>query len=294
MSRRQGSLTPTQTVEIALLSGVAGVLIVIHFFLPEALRSQFLFTYGEPTVVSAWTAAILHDSVSHLASSVTWYAIVMASAYALSMTWTRRRPFWFAVVGCLVLAPPMTKLVDYWLLKVQWNLVADATTARGFSGVVSAFGGLLYVSLARTVTAKYGYAAGVATTGTIVLGALSALAFTSAILSPSVAVVLCTIVASAIGIGIVRNRHKIPTWRAWAWSQRDGLLPIVVGCVVVIVLLSQLFQVQLDETGRFVSVIAHGMGFATGMIVTVSVLVTEHLGQRSTKKPGNHLGTSTE
>ncbi|WP_157746046.1 hypothetical protein [Halorubrum trapanicum] len=294
MSRRQGALTSTDAVEIAILFGVVGVLVTVHFFLPETLRSQFLFTYGEPTVVSAWTAAILHDSVSHLASSVTWYAIVMASAYALSMTWTRRRPFWFAVVGCLVLAPPMTKLGDYWLLKVQWNLVADATTARGFSGVVSAFGGLLYVSLARTATAGYGYDAGVATTGTIVLGALSALAFTSAVLSQSVAVVLCAIVAFAIGIGIVSTRPKILTWWAWTRSQREGLLPILVGSVVVVVLLSQLFQVQLDETGRFVSVIAHGTGFATGMIVTVFVFLTEYLGQRSTEKPGNRLGTSPE
>lgn len=291
MSRRQGARTSTDAMEIAILSGVVGVLVTVHFLLPEALRSQFLFTYGEPTVVSAWTAAILHDSASHLVSSVTWYAIVMASAYALTTTWKRRRPFWLAVVGCLVLAPPMTKLGDYWLLKLQWNLVADATTARGFSGVVSAFGGLLYVSLARTATAKYGYAAGVATTGIIVLGALSALAFTSAVLSPSVAVVLCAIVAFAIGIGIVSTRPKIPTWRAWAWSQRDGLLPIVVGCVVVVVLLSQLFQVQLDETGRFVSVIAHGTGFATGMIVTVLVLIAEYVGQQWTKKPGNHLVT---
>ena len=291
MSRRREALTPTQTVEIALLSGVAGVLIVVHFFLPEPLRSQFLFTYGKPTIVSAWTAAILHDSVSHLASSVTWYAIVMASAYALSMTWTRRRPFWFAVVGCLVLAPPMTKLGEYWLLKIQWNLVADATTTRGFSGVVSALGGLLYVSLARTATAKYGYAAGVATTGIIVLGALSALAFTSAVLSPSVAVVLCAIVAFAIGIGIVSTRPKIPMWWAWARSQRYELLRIGVGSAVVVVLLSQLFQVQLDETGRFVSVIAHGTGFATGIIVTVSVFVTEYLGHQSTKKPGNSLVT---
>ena len=294
MSRRREALTPTQTVEIALLSGVAGVLIVVHFFLPEPLRSQFLFTYGEPTVVSAWTAAILHDSVSHLASSVTWYVIVMGSAYALTTTWERRRPFWSAVVGCLVLAPLVTKLVDYWLLRLQWNLVADATTARGFSGVVSAFGGLLYVSLTCTVTARYGYDAGVATTGTIVLGALSALAITSAVLSPSVAVVLCVIVAFAIGIGIVRNRPKIPTWRAWAWSQRDGLLPIVVGCVVVVVLLSQLFQVQLDETGRFVSVIAHGTGFTTGMVVTVIVFMAEEVDQRLTEKPGNRLGTSPE
>ena len=151
-----------------------------------------------------------------------------------------------------------------------------------------------HVSLARTATAEYGYDAGVATTGIIVLGALSALAFTSAVLSPSVAVVLCAIVAFAIGIGIVSTRPKIPMWWAWARSQRYELLRIGVGSAIVVVLLSQLFQVQLDETGRFVSVIAHGTGFATGMIVTVFVFLTEYLGQRSTEKPGNRLGTSPE
>ncbi|SNR65613.1 hypothetical protein SAMN06266787_10838 [Halorubrum ezzemoulense] len=275
MSRRRASPTSTRSVEIAILSGLAGLLIVVHVLLPDPLRSQLVFTYGEPSVVTAWTAAILHDTGSHLASSVTWYAIVMAMTYALATTWRHRRPFWIAVVGCLVLTPPVTKLVDYWLLKLQWNLVADATTARGFSGVVSAFGGLLYVSLARTATVWYGYDAGVVTTGTIVLGALSALTVTSAVLSPSVAIVLCPIVTVAIGIGIVSNRSQFREWRAWVVSERDNLLLIGGGSAVVVGLLSQLFQVELDASGRFVSVIAHGTGFTTGMVVMVLVLLLE-------------------
>ena len=275
MSRRRVSPTSTRSVEIAILSGIAGLLIVVHVLLPEPLRSQFVFTYGEPSVVSPWTAAILHDSVSHLASSVAWYAIVMASTYALVTTWRRRRPFWIAVVGCLVLTPPVTKLVDYWVLSIQWDLVADATTARGFSGVVSAFGGLLYVSLARTATAWYGYDAGVVTTGTIVLGALSALTATSAVLSPSVAIVICGIIAVAFGSVIVSNRTQISEWRAWVVSERDNLLLIGGGSAVVVGLLSQLFQVELDASGRFVSVIAHGTGFTTGMVVMVLVLLLE-------------------
>jgi len=174
-----------------------------------------------------------------------------------------------------VLTPPVTKLVDYWLLKLQWNLVADATTARGFSGVVSAFGGLLYVSLARTATAWYGYDAGVVTTGTIVLGALSALTATSAVLSPSVAIVICGIIAVAFGSVIVSNRTQISEWRAWVVSERDNLLLIGGGSAVVVGLLSQLFQVELDASGRFISVIAHGTGFTTGMVVMVLVLLLE-------------------
>jgi len=275
MSRRRVSLTSTRSVEIAILFVLAGLLITVHVLLPDPLRSQLVFTYGEPSVVTAWTAAILHDSGSHLASSVTWYAIVMAMTYALATTWRRRRPFWIAVVGCLVLTPPVTKLVDYWILSVQWNLVVDATTARGFSGVVSAFGGLLYVSLARTATAWYGYDAGVVTTGTIVLGALSALTVTSAVLSPSVAIVICGMIAVAIGSVIVSNRTQISEWRTWIVSERDNLLLIGGGSAVMVGLLSQLFQVELDASGRFVSVIAHGTGFTTGMIVMVLVVIFE-------------------
>jgi len=262
-------------VEIAVLAGIASLLIAVHFLLPDPLRSQLVFTYGEPSVVSAWTAAILHDSGSHLASSVGWYAIVMASTYTLATTWQRRRPLWLAIAGCLVLTPPVTKLVDFWVLSIQWNLVSDATTARGFSGVVSAFGGVLYVSLARTATVWHGYDAGVVTIGTIVLGALSALAITSAVLPPSVAIVLCANVTVAVGSGIVSNRSHIPEWRAWVVSERDKLLLVGGGSVVVVGLLSQLFQVELDASGRFVSVIAHGTGFATGMVVTVLAFLLE-------------------
>jgi len=210
---------------------------------------------------------------------VTWYAVVIVSTYTLFVEWERRRAFWIAAVGCLLIAPPLTKLVDYWVLALQWNLVADATTALGFSGVVSAFGGMLYVSLAWAATAWYSYDAGVATTGAIVLGALITLAITSTVLPQDVALVLCAVAASAAGIGLASRRSQIPKWKARIVSQRDPLLLIGGGSAVVVVLLSQLFQVEMAATGRFVSVIAHGTGFATGMTITVPVLMLESAGR---------------
>ncbi|ELZ32859.1 hypothetical protein C472_15279 [Halorubrum tebenquichense DSM 14210] len=82
-------------------------------------------------------------------------------------------------------------------------------------------------------------------------------------------------IAVAIGSVIVSNRTQISEWRAWVVSERDNLLLIGGGSAVVVGLLSQLFQVELDTSGRFVSVIAHGTGFATGMVVMVLVLLLE-------------------
>lgn len=56
---------------------------MIQVFLPEALRTGLVFTYGRPSPVSAWTAAAVHDSWSHSVSDVAWYANVVGSTYAL-------------------------------------------------------------------------------------------------------------------------------------------------------------------------------------------------------------------
>ena len=56
MSRRRAFPKLTRSVEIAVLAGIASLLIAVHFLLPDPLRSQLVFTYGEPSVVSAWTA----------------------------------------------------------------------------------------------------------------------------------------------------------------------------------------------------------------------------------------------
>jgi len=156
-------LTLKQSVEATILAGVGGLLVAIHLLFPESLRTELVFTYGEPSLVSAWTAAAVHDSLAHLVSNVARYAVVVGSTYTLLAKRGCRRTFWLATAGCVVVAPAVTKLVDYWVLQIQWEVVAGITTASGFSGVVSAFGGMLYVVLLGTVTAWYGYAAGVVT-----------------------------------------------------------------------------------------------------------------------------------
>lgn len=215
-----------KSVELTILAGLPGLLIAIHVLLPESLRAEFVFTYGEPSLVSAWTAAVLHDSWSHLVSNVTWYVVVVGSMYALLAKRRCQRVFWLSAAGCVVIAPPVTKVVDQWVLLRQWDVVAEVTTASGFSGVVSAFGGMLYVVLLGTVTVWYGYAAGVVTAGTVTVASLTVLLFTSSVpLGPAAGAISVT----SVILGIIGARRRAPIQRLrGVWSQdRDSAERVV-------------------------------------------------------------------
>ena len=140
-----------QTIDVAVLFGAAIGLVAAYVVVPS--DSAFVFTYGDPSVLTIWTAAAQHDSASHLLSNVTTYALVVGITYTVYMTQKRRAEFWVIVASCLLITPPVTTAGDYWLLAVQWSIVAPTATAQGFSGVVSAFVGVLFVSLVEPTVA---------------------------------------------------------------------------------------------------------------------------------------------
>lgn len=260
-----------QFVEVAILAGFGGLLIAIYLLVPESLRAELVFTYGEPSLVSAWTAAAVHSSWSHVVSNVAWYAVVVGSMYALLAKRGRQRTFWLATASCVVVTPPVTKLVDYWVLLLQWEVVAGITTASGFSGVVSAFGGMLYVILLGTVTEWYGHTAGVAVTGTVTVAPLAVLSVTSDVLPEVAGIALGVMSAILIVIGAIHGDLVQRIQHIWVRDRDAGVL-VGVGWVVVVALISVLFQIELNGSGRFVNVVAHGTGFVTGMLVTLGVV----------------------
>jgi len=142
----------TRTLDFAALLGIAVALAVIYVLVPG--DSPLVFNYSDPSVLTMWTAAAHHDSVSHLISNTTTYALVIGVTYHLYAAQERRTNFWVIVVGCLLITPLVTTAADYWLLVVQWDIVAASATAQGFSGVVTALVGVLFVSLIRPTAAS--------------------------------------------------------------------------------------------------------------------------------------------
>jgi len=259
-SRNQGHYADV----VALLS-VAGLLIGAHLWLPNALLSRFVFRYGNPNLVTAWTAATIHDSTAHLVSNLAWYGFVIGPAYTLYANWDRRRLFWLLYGGLLVITPLTTVAVDYWLLYQRWGLVGPESVAFGFSGVVSAFGGLLIVGLAGVSAEWYSWRISIATTVACVASGVVGAFYESSVLAVPRPVVLAGGVAVVIGFVLFRQYGE-PSTRRWVSTHKDAII-LFGGCgVVVSGLVAAMFSVEAISAGRFMNVIAHGTGFVTGVI----------------------------
>lgn len=251
----------------AALLSVAGALIAVHLWCPDPQLSAFVFTYGEPSVLTAWTAAAVHDSPAHLTANLGWYGLVVGAAYLVYVTWGRRRLFWLLYGALLVVAPLTTVAIDYWLLYQRWGLVGPESIAFGFSGVVSAFGGLLVVGLFGVIAEWYTWPVSAATTVAFVASGVGVALYQSPLLARPSTVVPVAGILVAIGFVSLRWWDRDLTVRRWLSAHRPAIVLAGSCGIVISALVAGMFSIEPVSGGRFPNVIAHGTGFVTGVCV---------------------------
>jgi hypothetical protein len=248
------------------------VLIGVHLWLPDTLLSQFVFRYGDPNLVTVWAAATIHDSTSHLVSNLAWYGIVIGPAYTLYAIWGRRRLFWLLYGSLLVVTPLTTVAVDYWLLYLRWGLVGPESIAFGFSGVVSAFGGLLAVGLAGVVTERYSWSISIVTTVGFVASGLGIALYQSPLVAIPTTGVLTVGIVVAVGLGSFWWRSRELSICGWLSAHQEAILLFGACGIVVTALVAAMFSVETVSSGRVPNVVAHGTGFVTGVSLAATGL----------------------
>jgi hypothetical protein len=242
----------------------------IHYLLPATLHEQFVFVYSEPKLVTIWTASLLHDSSAHLHSNLEWFLVLTVYTYLLYTTWLQRRTFWIIFGVIFVVTPPFTIAIDYWLLYHRWGLLMESATAQGFSGIVSAFGGMLLVTTGVVVSKECGQRIALATILVVLLGGGIGLSIIVGIQSPVVVVLLCLGVlgTTSLFISVTDLRNPVQL-RARIISSWDSILIIGPCCVVMMILLVALFPIRVGPDGQFVNVVVHGVGLLTGVVCSV-------------------------
>ncbi|TKX69221.1 hypothetical protein [Halorubrum sp. SP9] len=258
--------------DVSALLSVVGALIGVHLWLPNRLLSEFVFIYGEPSLRTAWTAATIHDSTAHLVSNLAWYGIVIGPAYSLYAIWGRRRLFWLLYGSLLVVTPLSTVAVDYWLLYQQWGLVGPDSIAFGFSGVVSAFGGLLAVGLAGVVAEWYSWPISIVTTVGFVASGLGIALYQSPLVAIPTTGVLTVGIVVAVGLGSFWWRLRGLSIRQWLSAHQEAILLFGACGIVITALVAGMFSVETVLSGRVPNVVAHGTGFVTGVSLAATGL----------------------
>jgi len=202
----------------------------------------------------------VHYGWKHLVNNLVAYLAVTLITYRLAAAISRERLFWRAAVGVGVVVPPVAVGVDWWLLVSYWDAVTPATTAAGFSVIVSGLIGLLTVLIGIVATAWYGRYRGTLLVGTLVCSGGLLAVVQSQFVSRSM-VGAAVLALAGIGGWALRSRHR------WMRSRRIDVHDILLasGCVLVVVLMGSLISYRV-VAGELSGVFAHGAAFVTGFV----------------------------
>ncbi|KPN31212.1 hypothetical protein SY89_01955 [Halolamina pelagica] len=122
-----------------LALSVVPALALATFALPIGRRESLAFVYRDPSLLTAYTAHVVHFEASHLAANLLGYVLVAGFAYVLAGLAGHRRLFGVTAATFLVAFPPVLSVLN---LAVPRDAVG-----YGLSGVNMAFSGLLALVL---------------------------------------------------------------------------------------------------------------------------------------------------
>ncbi len=259
-------------LSLAILCSIPATLAALHTFTPHHIQEQFVFHYSDPNVVTAWTSAYFHSGSPHLQSNLIGYALAVLPTYFLYDYWDRQREFWVIVVLLLVITPFVTTLIDYTLGYLHWEIFTDEITSRGFSGIASAFGGMLLGGVTLFSATEYGRLNALNVAMTIILVGMTILTYVSGILTPTIGSLLIVGILGTTSVFLtVEDVKNTSHLRSRVRENRVNLSYIVYCGFVVSAIMAMIFPLNVVQGGMFVNIIAHGSGFVFGIIVTLIV-----------------------
>lgn len=259
--------------DAAVLVTIPVTLAGLHFLLSDGTYSQFVFTFGDASLVTVWTSVFLHGSVSHLYSNLIGYGVGIGFAYYLYVQELgRRRRFWVTVAALFIVVPPVATVIDYLVLYRYAGLVGVGATSSGFSGIVSALGGVIFAGMGVLVTEEYDRTTGTNTMLLVLPVALGGLAAANRIMTPAI--------ASLAGIAILLQatrfvspadlRHRARLHARLA-EHAENIARVGAYGAVVCVFLYLILPVEFVQTEGFTNILAHTVGFVSGTLGAILV-----------------------
>ena len=265
-------LTPRKVVaDLGVLGSLPVFLAAIYFFVPVPIQEQLALDHQNVQFYTLFTAAYVHASTGHLVANLTGYAIAVSYAYWLCLQMERRKWFWGTTGLLLTVVPAVTNAANVVLFGSYLPEVSGLS--RGFSGVVGAFGGFLFVAFVVAVRDTYdgNLAQFVGVSLFLLLLLMLELVYAGTV-RPIVGG------AVAVGIGIQAVGYLYERDRDLLGNQIDRrklVVHLVGGMLIVAVLaylILTLFPSKLVQGGGFVNIFAHGLGLITGFSTAVIIL----------------------
>ena len=246
---------------------VAPAVLVAVWIVPETVRRAWVFSYSDPTLLTAFTAHYVHLTASHLFANLLGFLLLGSVAYGLSVVAGQRRLFAMAAVTFLVAFPFVLSALN---LAVPRNAIG-----YGFSGVNMAFFGYIVVilpdvldGLTDTNVHRYTPALFLLSVGYIALIALpiSTVSLLLAVTAATAALPYCRTTRGTTAQGLLDA--------TWHLLKRPGVGELLAVAVVVLVAYPFVGFPSQSPTGVAINLYVHFLGYALAfLVVHVSLLL---------------------
>ncbi|MFC5280193.1 hypothetical protein ACFPM1_15730 [Halorubrum rubrum] len=115
------------------------IFLSLIFLLPESIQNSLILDYGNYSIVNLWSSAYVHRGFNHFSNNLAAYCVLIGPIYLLLVLADERKLFRYTFLSFLFILPFVIALSNIAAL--------GSGTGAGFSGIGSAFFGLLPVSL---------------------------------------------------------------------------------------------------------------------------------------------------
>lgn len=256
--------------DLVMLALIPGLLAGIYFFVPISIQNQLALDYDNIQPHALFTAAYIHADTGHLLSNVTGYAVAVSYAYWLCLQTKRRQWFWRTMMTLLFVVPPVVNIANVVLFGTYFPEFNGLS--RGFSGVVGAFGGFLFVALVAAVSEIYN--------GNLAqLVGMSLFLLLLVMLEVVYAGTIRPIVGGAVAVGIAVQLvgyfyQRDRSLSGIGFTGRNQVFQLGAGLLVIVVLaylVFALFPSKLVQGGGFVNIFAHGIGTISGGVTAAGI-----------------------
>ena len=252
---------------LAVAAVVPALLIGLHLLVPDGVRTALVLQHGDPDPLEFLTAAYVHSSVPHLRNNVTGYVAAIVMAYLLCLEAGRRRWFLATLGVVLVVVPVFVNLVSYVTFA---GAFPAAPSTRGFSAVVAATGGFVYVSLLVLLRTAYSKETATFAGAVIFLILLVTFYFLHAsvveplLLAGASASALLCLAALAVSV-----RGRLPRDRS-GWTRLGAeSVPVVLVTALLVAFVIGLFPQRVVVDGMVINIYAHWLGLVGGVAASV-------------------------
>lgn len=262
--------------DIIILLFIPVILTVLHFGIPESTRIEFHFYFADPSIHSIWTSVYLHSSVEHLSGNIQSYLLIVAILYPTWYWWRKRRVMWEIIAVLLLVTPMVTSTFDYLVYHEWLSVTGSESNTVGFSGIGSAFGGLLLASVGYYTKSRVNNEIGYQLMYSVYLVSVAILISIHQI-PAIVEIVGYGLILLGLGIALKtsidsRELHFPTEVISRIAENKWDFALVVIAVTVIFMTVFAMFPGQYGAGDRARNVLAHFIGMAWGFIIAIVII----------------------